>query len=300
MMRKTIRTILLLLVILAIPAAISEIFLRYAFYTGFDRLLSDPDGDGSEIEEAKAFLGTCDDVYILSDDGLRLHAYFYNRNNSGRYIITMHGYKDTALYNGIFYRYMAEHGYDVLVIDVRGHGKSEGVWLSMGEKEKDDLLLWIDYIRTMDEDAKIVLHGVSMGGATVMLAAGENPGNVVAAIEDSGYSSVYDEFKYLLESHHIPAKLLLNMTDAWCRIRLGFSFSSIIPSEAVKKTGIPMFFIHGSDDTFVPTEMVWPCYENHNREKEIWIAEGAVHARCMDKYKDEYNRRCLEFIERYI
>ena len=269
MMRKTIRIILLLLVILIVPAAISEIFLRYAFYTGFDRLLSDPDGDGSEIEEAKAFLGTCDDVYILSDDGLRLHAYFYNSNNSGRYVITMHGYKDTALYNGIFYRYMAECGYDVLVIDVRGHGKSEGVWLSMGEKEKDDLLLWVDYIRTMDEDAKIVLHGVSMGGAAVMLAAGENPANVVAAIEESGYSSVYDEFQYLLESHHIPARLLLNMTDAWCRIRLGFS-------------------------------LVWPCYENHNGEKEIWIAEGAVHARCMDKYKDEYNRRCLEFIERYI
>ena len=170
----------------------------------------------------------------------------------------------------------------------------------MGEKEKDDLLLWIDYIRTMDEDAKIVLHGVSMGGAAVMLAAGENPANVVAAIEESGYSSVYDEFQYLLESHHIPARLLLNMTDAWCRIRLGFSFSSIIPSEAVKKTEIPMFFIHGSNDTFVPTEMVWPCYENHNGEKEIWIAEGAVHARCMDKYKDEYNRRCLEFIEHYM
>ena len=299
-MKRILKPIIVLLIIIAIPIGVSEIFLRYAFYTGINRIISDPDGDGSEIEEAKAFLSTCEDAYILSDDGLRLHAYFYNKNNSGKYLITMHGYKDTALYNGIFYRYMAKHGYDVLVLDVRGHGKSEGVWLSMGEKEKDDLLLWIEYIRGLDEDAKIVLHGISMGGATVMLASGENPENVVAAIEDSGYSSVYDEFEFLLESHHIPSKLLLKMTDLWCRIRLGLSFSAIRPVDAVKKTTIPMLFIHGSEDTFVPTWMVYPCYENHRGPKELWIAKESVHARCMDEYKDEYNEKCFSFVERFM
>lgn len=297
-MKHSFKILIIFLLIVLIPLSVAEIFLRYALYTGFDRVFSDPYGDGSERDEAKAFLDSCRDVYITSEDGLRLHAYLYDENKSGKYVITMHGYKDTALYNGIFYRYMACHGYDVLVLDVRGHGESEGVWLSMGKWESMDLLSWIDFIRNMDESAKIALHGISMGGATVMLASGENPEGVVAAVEDCGYSSVYEEFRFQLEKYHIPSSLILRFVDWWCSLRLGFRFSEVVPSESVAKTDIPMLFIHGNADDFVPTWMVVPCYESHRGEKEIWIAEGASHARTMDKYPEEYNRLCYEFIER--
>ena len=296
------------IVLLAVLALISEFFLRFALSSSFDNTKKLDETTGYEVdddvrneeEKSRIFLSKCSDVYIKSKDGLTLHAYLY-KGESNKFLLTIHGYKGKATNNGILYRALAEEGYSILVLDVRGHGKSEGKWLSMGLWEKEDTLLWIEYIRKTNPDALIALHGVSMGASTVMMASGSNPEGVKAAIEDCGYSSLYDEFSCQLKAlFHLPPHPLLDIISLWCRIRLGLSFSSIRPVDAVKKTTIPMLFIHGSEDTFVPTWMVYPCYENHRGPKELWIAKESVHARCMDEYKDEYNEKCFSFVERFM
>ena len=203
----------ILIALIIIIAGISEFFLRFALSTSFDNTKKLDENTGYEIsdeqrkeeEESRKFLSLCSDVYIKSKDGLKLHAYLA-RTDSHKYLITVHGYKGGATNNGTLYRYMAKEGYNILVLDVRGHGKSEGRWLSMGLWESDDLMRWIEYINALDKDAEIALHGVSMGAATVMMASGRNPENVKAIIEDCGYSGTYEEFACQLKAmFHLPS-----------------------------------------------------------------------------------------------
>ena len=298
----------ILIVLIIIIAGISEFFLRFALSTSFDNTKKLDENTGYEIsdeqrkeeEESRKFLSLCSDVYIKSKDGLKLHAYLA-RTDSHKYLITVHGYKGGATNNGTLYRYMAKEGYNILVLDVRGHGKSEGRWLSMGLWESDDLMRWIEYINALDKDAEIALHGVSMGAATVMMASGRNPDNVKAIIEDCGYSGTYEEFACQLKAmFHLPSHPVLDLISLWCRIRLGFFFSSVRPSEEVGKTDIPMLFIHGDKDAFVPFRMLDACFERHNGEKEKWITEGVEHAMSMSKYREEYRKKSLDFIERHM
>lgn len=286
-----------LLLITLITLSICEFFLRFALLT---RKTVQGKRNAEEEEKALIFLSECEDLWIRSTDGTRLHAYL-KKEDSNKYLISLHGYRGSAADNAPFYRYMARMGYNILTPDVRGHGKSGGRWLSMGKWEKNDLLLWIKEVRKITPDARIALHGVSMGGGTVMMASGENPEGVSSIVEDCGYSDVYDEFREQLKAmFHLPHHPILDIIDIWCKIRLGFSFKEIRPAEEVKKTDIPMLFIHGDEDTFVPTRMVYECYENHKGPKDLWISRGVRHALTMTDYKDEYRIRCHEFIERFI
>ena len=296
------------IVLLAVLALISEFFLRFALSSSFDNTKKLDDTTGYEVdddvrneeEKSRIFLSKCSDVYIKSKDGLTLHAYLY-KGESNKCLLTIHGYKGKATNNGILYRALAEEGYSILVLDVRGHGKSEGKWLSMGLWEKEDTLLWIEYIRKTNPDALIALHGVSMGASTVMMASGSNPEGVKAAIEDCGYSSLYDEFSCQLKAlFHLPPHPLLDIISLWCRIRLGLSFSSVVPYKEVEKTTIPMLFIHGDKDTFVPFGMLNISFKSHHGEKEKWVTKDVGHAQSMNKYKDEYIKRSLAFIEKHI
>ena len=124
---------------------------------------------------------------------------------------------------------------------------------------------------------------------------------MIAAIEDCGYSDLYDEFSLQLKAmFHLPTRPILDIISLWCRIRLGFTFKSVSPASEVTKTHIPMLFIHGEADDFVPLWMCPRCYESHNGEKEVWIAEDARHAESMMRHRTEYQKRCSEFIERYM
>ncbi len=282
---------------------ISEFFLRFALLMT-EKKLNQPrreeDEEKLERDANAAFLRSSEDVYIDANDGIRLHAYFHG-GTAGKFLISLHGYTGRAYENGIFYRYMAKRGYSILVPDVRAHGKSGGKYISMGLWERDDLLLWIDFLRKRHNAERIALHGVSMGGATVMMASGMNPEGVRAIVEDCGYSSLYEEFSaQMRQMFHLPPHPLLEIVSIWCRIRLGFSFSSINPAEEVKKTDIPMLFIHGNEDTFVPFGMVYDAYNAHHGQKELFITEGVKHALSMPTYKDEYSLRAFNFIERYI
>ena len=173
----------------------------------------------------------------------------------------------------------AKRGYEILLPDLRACGRSDGKYLGMGWLDRKDLILWIDKILEKDTEAQVVLHGISMGGAAVMMTSGEVlPKNVAAVIEDCGYTSVWDIFADELSFlFHLPRFPLMHMADFFSRLRAGYSFYEASSLKQIQKSKTPTLFIHGSKDCFVHTEMVYPLYEACPAKKELLLVEGAGH-----------------------
>lgn len=242
-------------------------------------------------------------VSIVSDDGLTLVGdIFRTEEESHLWVITAHGYSGnrTNTYNvGSFF---ALEGYNVLAPDLRGHGDSDGEYSGMGWLDRADMLLWIDYIIDLDSDAEIVLYGGSMGGATVMMTAGEElPDNVKAVVEDCGYTSVWDifsdELSYLFGLPEFP---VLYIADVIADIRAGYSFREASSLEQVANAEVPILFIHGSEDNFVYTEMVYELYDACPTEKALLVVDGAGHNESYKLEPELYFDTVFSFLENYV
>lgn len=194
------------------------------------------------------------DVYITSDDNLKLHGYRIDNPGTNKWAIVLHGYGGNALKMCIEAEHIYNFDYNVIMPDMRGCGESEGNAIGMGWLDRLDVLKWIDYIIENDAKAEILLYGVSMGGAAVMMSTGENlPENVKCAIEDCGYSSVKEEFDIQVEEFFgLPSFPVITSADVVCFFRAGYTFEQASSVEQVKKSKTPTLFIHGSADEFVP------------------------------------------------
>lgn len=241
-------------------------------------------------------------VYTTSWDGLRLHRYeIRNKAEGNRYAILIHGYDSNGISMAEQAKYFYDLGYHVIVPELRGHGGSEGTYIGMGWHDRLDVLQIVEEIVSREKEAKIVLYGISMGAATVLMASGEPlPSNVVAVIEDCGYTSAWEEFEYQL--HHLfslPAVPLLYTTDWMTRHRAGYGFSEASAIAQVRKSVTPTLFIHGTEDTFVPFSMLGRLYEACNAPKEKFVVEGAGHAQSMEKHPEAYKEELGRFLRKY-
>jgi hypothetical protein len=242
-------------------------------------------------------------VSVTSDDGLKLSGEYYENAGSHKWVIVVHGYRSNHTRVAHFsQRYYAE-GYQVLAPDLRACGDSEGEYVGMGWPDRLDMLKWIDWILEKDTEAKIVLHGVSMGAATVMMTAGEDtPDAVKVFVEDCGYTSVWDIFSSELKLRfNLPEFPVLYSANAMARLKAGYRFGEASAIEQVKKCDKPMLFIHGTLDDFVPYYMQDMLYEAKpgDNKKEI-IAEGAGHGEACYVLGDEYWNEVFEFVGTYI
>ena len=214
--------------------------------------------------------------------------------------IVVHGWRDTAIKFMMIARIYELAGYNVLMPDLHAHGLSEGDAVQMGWKDRKDVLHWMTVASELFGTNDFVIHGVSMGAATTMCVSGEKMPECVKNIrfiEDCGYTSAWDEFSYeLKELFGLSDFPLLYATSLLCKIKYGWSFGEASPIKQVGKCPYPMLFIHGDNDTFVPSEMVHPLYEAKQGEKEIWITKGTEHARSYADYREEYVQRVREFI----
>ncbi len=194
-------------------------------------------------------------------------------------------------------------GFNVLMPDARGHGKSEGDYIGFGWHERKDTAQWIDYVLDRNgTDNEIALHGVSMGSATVLMTSGEDlPEQVKTVIADCGYTSALDILSYQLgEMYSLPSFPLIQSTSLLTKIRAGFSFAEASALEQVKKTSLPIFFIHGKEDAFVPVEMVYELYEAANGEKELYIVPDAEHGNAYDADPETYENKVKEFLHQHM
>lgn len=242
--------------------------------------------------------------HIRSMDGLTLYGDVYPASRSShRWALLVHGYRGDAADVGEAVKLYHDHGFHVLAPDCRGHGRSEGKYIGMGWHDRLDMLMWIDLLVTEDPMAQIVLHGVSMGGAAVMMTAGETlPPQVKCAVEDCGYSSIVEEYDYQLYQlgHPYFHGLFMRSLDACCRKKAGYSIYDGDAVRQLKKSRLPMLFIHGEADDFVPFSMVGKVFEAHGGEKELYTVPGAGHGQAYEADRETYERRLYAFIDRYL
>ena len=242
-------------------------------------------------------------VSIQSVDGLKLSGeYALNFEPTNRWAITVHGYRGSHAQMFTFAAYFGRQGYNVLMPDLRGCGESGGDFIGMGWPDRLDMLEWIGWIIQRDPDAQIVLHGISMGGATVMMTAGESlPPQVKAIVEDCGYTSVWDIFRDEMDViFHLPAFPILHTASLISSWRAGYSFSEASSLEQVKKATVPMLFIHGEKDNFVHTEMVYPLYEACPTEKKLLVVEDAGHGSSYSINPELYFDTVFDFLANYV
>lgn len=245
------------------------------------------------------------DTFILAPDGVRMHAfYLHAAQPTKKTAVIVHGYTDNAIRMfHIGYLYNKSLGYNILLPDLRNTGLSEGDAIQMGWLDRKDVMQWLDVTSNIFGDSiQGVIHGISMGAATTMMISGEKtPDWVKCFVEDCGYTSVWDQFKKeLKEQFSLPAFPLM-YTSSWvCQLKYGWGFKEASAIKQVEKCKKPMLFIHGDEDTFVPTWMVYELFEAKPNPKEIWISKGVKHALSYNVYPEEYTRRVKQFTDKYI
>lgn len=243
------------------------------------------------------------EINIQSNDKLQLFASeFKLSNESNKWIILVHGYtsEQSSIYD--IARHYSDKGYNVLTPDLRAHGLSEGKYVGMGWLDRNDLLLWIDYLLKNYRDSEIILHGVSMGAATVMMASGENlPTNVKLIVEDCGYTSVWDIFSFKLKLRfNLSTFPVLNAASFITNVRAGYNYKEASSIDQIKKSVTPILFIHGNADEFVPVNMAYKLYDNTNINKELIIVDGAGHAESRLADEELYYGSIFSFIDKYL
>ena len=239
---------------------------------------------------------------IQTADGLTLHAtYFSPKNSSHKWAILVHGYGRDQTFAFDYAEEYLKHGYNVLTPDLRAAGTSEGIYLTMGALESQDIKIWAEKIVERDPQAKIIMHGVSMGAATVLMASALDIKNLCAVVEDCGYTTAYEMFSAQMQKiFGLPEFPIMQFVDVVSKIKTGISVSEAAPILSMPNSKVPTLFIHGTADTLVPFEMLDRLYNASNAPiKEKFIIEGVGHADAKINDPPKYFQQVFNFIDRF-
>ncbi|MBR7025666.1 MAG: alpha/beta hydrolase [Selenomonadaceae bacterium] len=240
-----------------------------------------------------------EDWTLESFDGLKLHAKrFFPAENSNRWAILVHGYGRDGTFAYDYAEEYLKRGWNVLVPDLRAAGESEGKFITMGALESRDVFDWAAKIISDNPDAKIILHGVSMGAATVMMTAALEPKNLCAVVEDCGYTSAYEMFTAQLNKiFGLPEYPVMPCANLVCKFKTGVKISDAAPIEVVDKIKVPILFIHGDEDGLVPFDMMTKLFDKAVAPKEKFVVAGAGHADAKRKNPAVYFEKVFDFLE---
>ncbi|MBU5361821.1 alpha/beta hydrolase [Enterococcus raffinosus] len=307
-MNKITKIILVIVLILGIGLiAAGNYFYSYAVVPAEkDFLAEGSDKKSAELIAAEDWFNNKNnrtDWKLTSTDGLKLSAYYLPaEKEQHKTVIIAHGYMGQASDMPQYAKIYHDLGYNVLMPDARGHGRSEGDYIGFGWAERKDYLQWINRIVKQDPQSEIVLHGVSMGAATVMMTSGEKlPDNVKAFVEDCGYSSANGELSYQLKQmFNLPAFPLIPVTSLVTKVRAGYFFGEADTIKQLNKNKRPMLFIHGDKDDFVPYSMLDEVYNATKGPKEKYVVHGAKHAEALSSDPAMYQQKVTAFLQKYV
>lgn len=241
-----------------------------------------------------------EDVFCVSEDGLQLHATYFPYGDRRKIVICFHGYTSQGMsdYVGLS-DYYRRQGFSMLLVDERAHGDSEGEYIGFGCLDRIDALMWIDWVlQQCGEETQILLHGTSMGGATVLMSSGlALPEQVKGIISDCGFTSAKEVFTHVLHSmYHLPAFPMIQIASLVNKKKAGYGLDECNAAKEVQKAEVPILLIHGDADTFVPCSMCEKIYENCASDKKMLIVKGAAHAESYYKDMDAYENALDDFI----
>lgn len=296
-------SILIILILLFLGA---YLLFRYALdnqFPGFGSKFPDRKEEyikyvNSQLKENESFI--YHECEIQSFDSLKLKG-LYIDNIGHNYAILCHGFSNSPYEMLVRALHFYRMGYSCLLPAARAHSISEGRYRGMGWLERKDMLGWISYLLENDKNAKIILYGLSMGAATVMMTAGEKlPDNVKLIIEDCGYTSVWDQFCVVLKQlFHLPPFPILNIANLFVRWIAKYDLHQASCINQLKKNRLPILFIHGQRDTFVPFSNLDLLYETAGGIKEKHAIPDAGHGESLYKHTELYWDIVDNFIQRY-
>lgn len=241
-------------------------------------------------------------VFIQSQDGLTLFGRYYHVREGAPLDIGFHGYRSSALTDFSGGSELSVHmGHNLLLVDQRAHGKSQGRTIAFGIQERQDCLQWINYaVERFGEDVEILLFGISMGGATVLMAAGlELPPNVKGIIADCPYASARDIICTVAKKRGLPAKLLWPFVKIGAKVYGGFDLEETDATESVKAAKVPILIIHGESDSFVPMEMSDLAAHNPQMVTRVTFS-GADHGTSYLVDRRRYQQTVSAFLDRAL
>lgn len=255
------------------------------------------------ISQSVAWLKTqpVQELTVVSYDGLRLHGRFVPAENAKATILQFHGYRSHyAVDFSASMQYYHDRGYNLLLVDQRAHGESEGRWITFGIKERFDVLSWVTYLTLMlGEEHPLLLSGVSMGATTVCMAADlELPPNVVGIVADCGFTSPADILSIMAKKqYHAPGWLAVGFLNIFSHLLCGFGLRDSSTPEALAHTSIPVALFHGLDDPLVPPRMSRQAYEACASKKRLTEFPGAGHGTSWLTDTPRYQAVLEEFLE---
>lgn len=245
----------------------------------------------------------CEMVTITSRDGLKLQGRFLPNEADRGTIILCHGYRSNALNDmsgGASFYYSL--GFNLLFIDQRSHQASEGRFITFGTLERYDLSLWVDWVLSRQgEDEPICLAGLSMGAATVLMGLGvEHRENIKCAVADCGFTTPWKILTKVAKSdYHLPFGFFGYGINAMCKSIAHFDLktSSV---EAISKSNVPILFIHGTGDNFIPYQMTVEMYQGYQGPKDLLLVEGADHGLSFIVDPEAYKKALLGLFDKYM
>ena len=250
------------------------------------------------------YIDFCDlpseEITLDTGDNMHLKGVFHNSYpNSKKVIILHHGYTANRYVEYQYVPIFLQEGYNILVIDMRSHGESDGVYASYGYHESNDLDLWVEWIkRRKGVDASIGLFGQSMGAATVMLYGARHPDKIRFIIEDCGYTDAREIIKYQLKQAKIPKVPFYTIIRRMAKRRFCLDIDSIIKEDELALCNVPTLFIHGKEDKLVPFVMSESLYNKKQGElDQLYLVEGADHMMSCVTNKTVYQEKIHDFLK---
>lgn len=243
------------------------------------------------------------DVYTNSFDGLKLHAVWVPAENPRGTILFAHGYRSCKFVDfSLAFEMYHELGMNILAVDQRSHGKSEGKIITFGVKENRDIQSWIAFHNQTFGEYNIILSGLSMGASTMLYLSDKDlPANVRGIIADCGFTSPRDILARVFRSvTHLPAGPTLFVVELLARIFGGFGLTQEDTRRSLKNSKIPVFMVHGAADDFVPCEMTKAGYDACTGPKELLLVDGAGHGTSFLVEKEKYVNAVKAFLDKYL
>lgn len=260
------------------------------------------EGTGVYTKERFESLDKCE-VHVTSRDGLKLSGYVLEYHpKSPRWVIIVHGYTVSLFVSTQYIDMFQEKDFNILLIDQRRHGMSEGKYTTYGFKEKYDVDVWVKWILEHYGDHCVIgLHGQSFGGGTVLEYLSIANPHVKFVVADCPYSDLTELIRYQLtvlnKIPKIPAFPLLSIVDRYMQRKAGFRLGQVSPLKAVEHSRLPVFFIHGTEDRYVPTHMSQDLYNHKPDPKRLQLVKDAVHGNAFGVDPQQYTHEVHTFID---